>query len=200
MGSLLETPGRALLVGIVITILVLLLWAVVGGLDPVGFLSYLLRFLHTMSAMSWVGLIMFVNFVQLAAVAEASGEGRATLMKSIVPRVGAGMRHASHATVVTGIVLLILSGYLLDRYVFATAVYMPPLRNLLLWGGTAAGLAMWGFLNLRIWPALRILTGETVADDAAQVEARAIVKTYARLNLVLAIPVTAVMVAAAHLY
>lgn len=200
MGSLLDTPGRALAAGLAITALILLLWKLTAGVDPVGFISYLLRFIHTFAAMLWLGFIWFVNFVQFAAVAETSGEGRKAIMTSIVPRVASGFRHASHLTVLSGVVLLITSGYLLDRYIFTAEVFIPPLRNLLLWGGTAGGLAMWAFANFIIWPNIKVVLGDTPADDAAKERARAKVKTYARLNLVIGIPVTAVMVAAAHLY
>ena len=67
-------------------------------------------------------------------------------------------------------------------------------------GVTLAGAAMWVFVNLRIWPNLRIVLGQVPADPAAIAVARETVRFYARLNLVLALPVTFVMVAAAHLY
>jgi uncharacterized membrane protein len=200
MRALIETPGRALLIGFGLTVFILLLWAVTAGVDPVGFGSYFLRYLHIVGAMLWVGLIYFVNFVQLAAVAEASPEGRQTLMKAVVPRVMSGIRHTSHLTLLSGVLLLVTSGYLLDRIVFTSEVYIPPLRNLLLWGGTLGGVAMWAFVHFRIWPAVRVVLGEVAGDEAAKTKARESVKIYARINLILALRVTAVMVAAAHLY
>lgn len=200
MGSLLDTPGRALLAGVGVTVVILLLWTVVAGADPVGFVSYLLRFVHVYASMIWIGLIFFVNFAQLVAVGETGPEGRSALMKSVAPRVASGMRHTSHLTVLSGVLLLVTSGYLLDRTIFTAEVYIPPLRNLLLWGGTLGGIVMWVFLNFIIWPNLKKVIGLTPADDAQKDLARGKVKTYARLNLVLGLPVTAVMVAAAHLY
>ena len=134
------------------------------------------------------------------ALAEADEPARAALQKWIVPPVAKSFRHASHLTLVSGIALLLTTGYLLDRWIFSSPVYIPPLRNLLLWGGTLASAAMWVFVNLRIWPNLRIVLGQVPADPAAVAVARETVRFYARLNLVLALPVTFVMVAAAHLY
>lgn len=195
--SLLEKPGSALLVSVAITVLILALWVVTAGVDPMGFTSYLLRFVHIYAAMLWIGLIYFVNFVQLAAVAEAAPENRSAIVKAIVPRVGSAVRHTSHLTVLSGLVLLISSGYLLDRMIFTTEVYIPPLRNLLLWGGVLGALAMWAFVQFFIAPSLKVVVGTSTGDEVA---ARARIKTFARLNLVLGLPVTAVMVAAAHLY
>jgi uncharacterized membrane protein len=200
MYGIIESPGKSLLAGLAIAGLVLALWIALAGVDPLGLLSFLLRFLHVAGAMLWVGLIFFVNMIQLKALAEADEPARAALQKWIVPPVAKSFRHASHLTLVSGIALLLTTGYLLDRWIFSSPVYIPPLRNLLLWGGTLAGAAMWVFVNLRIWPNLRIVLGQVPADPAAIAVARETVRFYARLNLVLALPVTFVMVAAAHLY
>jgi len=66
--------------------------------------------------------------------------------------------------------------------------------------GTIGGIVMWAFVHFVIWPNLRIVLGESPAEPAAREHARETVKTYARLNLVLTLPVTFAMVAAAHLY
>ena len=54
---------------------------------------------------------------------------------------------------------------------------------------------MWAFVNFLIWPSLKIVLGQAPGDPQAQLAARANVKRYARLNLVLALPVTFLMVA-----
>jgi uncharacterized membrane protein len=58
---------------------------------------------------------------------------------------------------------------------------------------------MWAFVNFVIWPSLKIVLGQTAGDADAKALARQTVKRYARLNLVLAVPVTFAMVSAAHL-
>ena len=200
MKTILESPAKALGLGCAITLAILLGWLATAGADRIGLASFLLRFVHVLAAMVWIGMIWFVNFIQLAAVRDADDAGRAALMKWVVPHVAATFRHASHLTIVSGILLLITTGYLLDRLVFTSAVYIPPLRNMLLWGATLGGLAMWTFVHMLIWPALRTVLGETTADAEAKAAARARVATYARWNLVLMTPVTFAMIAAAHLY
>ncbi len=200
MNAITESAGRALAAGAVLTLVILIAWLALAGADPIGFISFLLRWLHVLAAMLWVGLIWFVNFIQLAALQQADEPGRRTLLSAVVPRVTHSFRHASHLTVLTGVLLLVTSGYLLDQLVFSTPVYIPPLRNALIWAGTAGGLAMWAFVHFIIWPNLKVVLGETPAEPAAREQARAQVRTYARLNLVLAVPVTFVMVAAPHLH
>lgn len=199
MNTLLETPGRALLAGLAIAALILAAWIVTDPVDGTGLISVLLRFVHVVAAMAWIGLVFFVNFVQMGALAEADEAGRGAIQRWIVPRAAAGYRHASHLVVLSGILLLIASGYVLGEWVFASAVYMPPARTAALWAGALGGLLMWALVHFAIWPNLKIVLGETAADDSARSQARQSLKLYARLNLVLASPVTFAMVAAAHL-
>jgi hypothetical protein len=69
----------------------------------------------------------------------------------------------------------------------------------MLWLGTVAGLAMWALVHAVIRPGIAVLLDQT--RNAAEVaEARQRIAMAARINLVLAVPVTFAMVAAAHLY
>lgn len=200
MAKLLSSGQNALLLGLILCSAILALWLVGSPVDILGLASFLVRWLHVLAAVVWVGMIWFVNFIQLAAVAEADDAGRATLMKLIVPRVALTFRRAAHVTVLTGFGLLLTTGYLFDRWVFLSAVYIPPWKGVLLWSGVVAAIAMWAIVHMILWPAIRSLISENVTAPAEKAAARARVRTWARINLVLAIPVTFVMVAAAHLY
>ena len=114
-------------------------------------------------------------------------------------RVAAGFRHASHLTLLSGALLLISTGYLLGEWFFSSSIYIPPQRTAMLTVGALGGIVMWAFVNFVIWPSLKIAIGQTAGDGDAKALARQTVKSYARLNLVLAVPVTFAMVSAAHL-
>lgn len=200
MAKLLSSGQSALLLGLILCAIILAFWLAGSTVDLLGLASFLVRWLHVLAGLVWVGMIWFVNFIQLAAVAEADDAGRATLMKLIVPRVTLTFRRASHLTVLSGLGLLLTTGYLFDRWVFLSAVYIPAWKALLLWSGVAAALAMWAIVHMVLWPAIRTLTTDNAATPEEKSAARARVRTFARINLVLAIPVTFVMVAAAHLY
>ncbi len=200
MDTITMSAGRALAAGGVLTLVILIAWLALAGADAHGFASFLLRWLHILGAMLWIGMIWFVNFIQLAAVQQADDPGRRTLMSLIVPRVAQSFRHASNLTVLSGVLLLVTTGYLLDGLIFSTPVWLPTARTTMLWAGVVGGFVMWGFVHHVIWPNLQIVLGERAGDAAAKELARQKVKTYARLNLVLAVPVTFVMVAAPHLY
>lgn len=200
MKSLLDDPKSCAYAGLALSALLILVWLAVGGTDRLSLVSFIIRVTHILAAMVWVGLVFFVNFVQLAAMRDAGDNDKAFMFKSVIPNVFWWVRHASTVTVASGILLLIAAGYLLPSIVYGSGVYVAPARATLLWLGVLAALAMWMFVNMYIWPALRIVLGINPGDAAAKSAASARVKTYARLNLILALPVTVAMVAAAHLY
>jgi uncharacterized membrane protein len=188
--------------GLVVCALILVVSLFDSGLDWLGFISFLLRWIHILGGIIWVGMIWFVNFIQFAALDEADDAGRGLIHKLIVPRVAHMFRHAAHLTLVSGVLLLISTGYLFDRWVFSSAVYIAPMRSVLLWSGVIAGAVMWAFVQFVIWPDLQTVLGSADADADAEAKAaaRQRVRRFARLNLILSIPVTFVMVAATHLY
>lgn len=197
--AVLLRPWSAVVAGALIAALVLGLWLMAARVDTLGLTSFLARFTHIFAGMLWVGLIWFVNFIQLTALEDVEDAGRTALMRHVVPHVATVYRHASNIVLLSGIVLLLTNGYVLDRWVFPSAVYIPTFRGALIWGGVAAGLVMWSLVHFVIWPNLRV-----VLDPGAELPAKALsrqrIRLAARFNLLLAVPVTFVMVAASHLY
>jgi hypothetical protein len=199
MKSFLSEPLRAFLLGCAIAALGLVMWMADGSGDDLGLVSFLSRLVHVGAAMLWIGMIWFVNFIQLIALREMDEAGQSMLLTHVVPRVTRLFSIASHVVLATGAVLLLTTGYLFDRWVFPSSVYIPPSREFMLWLGTVAGLAMWALVHAVIRPGIAVLLDQT--RNAAEVaEARQRIAMAARINLVLAVPVTFAMVAAAHLY
>jgi hypothetical protein len=189
MNQLLATPERALAAGIAAMLAVLLVALAQGVLDWSGAGIILVRTAHVLLAMVWVGLIWFVNRVQLDVLRDADDADRAAVLRWIVPRVAVQFRHAATWTVVSGVVLLVAMGY------FSRA---PSGAALWLWIGSALGLVMLGFVHGKIAPALRVVLDTTLTDASRKAAARETVRFYARANLVLAMVVTLAMLVAAH--
>lgn len=200
MQRIINSPLAALTAGLGIAAGVLLGWIAFAGVDIFAFLVFLVRLLHVLAAMIWIGMVVFVNFVQLLVLRDADEPTRGFLHKAMVPRVAWWFRHASTVAVLSGALLLLLAGYLLPSLVYGTSVYVPAERAVLLWVGVIGALAMWMFVHMFIWPNMQVVLGMRPGDAEAKAQARARVVMFARLNLVLSVPVTLAMVAAAHLY
>ncbi len=200
MTVLFASARAALISGCALAVLALAVAIAFGGVDALGLVSFALRVVHVIAAMVWVGMIWFVNFVQHPAVVGADDAGRGTLMRLVVPNVAWIFRHASHLVFLSGALLLIPTGYLFGSWVYGTPVYFSPVKTSLLWAAVAGGIAMWALVHHAIWPSLQIVLGERPGDADAKAAARTKVARYARINLLLAVPVTVLMVAAAHLF
>jgi uncharacterized membrane protein len=200
MQPIFSNPRASLGAGIALALAVLVIWVATAGVDGFGLFSFLVRLVHVIAAMVWIGLVVFVNFVQLVALQSTDDQGREFLHKAIVPNVAWWFRHASTLAVLSGALLLVTTGYLLPNLVYGAGVYVPASRAWLIGPGVLGGLAMWMFVHMYIWPNMQVVLGMRPGDADAKVQARARVVMYARLNLVLAVPVTLAMVAVAHLY
>jgi uncharacterized membrane protein len=195
----LSRPSSAAWAGLVISAVVLAFWVAENDGDLLGLASFLLRFAHIAAAILWIGMIWFVNFIQLVALGKMDNAVRGELLHHVALPVAALFRVASHVVVLSGAGLLLTTGYLLDRWVFPSAVYIPSMRAALIWCGSLAAIVMWALVHFVVWPNLKLLVeGAGVARELDA--AREKVRLAARVNLLLAIPVTFAMVAAAHLY
>lgn len=197
---LLMTPGKAALAGLVLVAVLLAAWLAIAGGDLIGVTATVLRWLHVLVGIVWVGMVWFVNFIQLPALAAANDSDRGALMRLVVPKVAATFRIGADATLLTGVLLLVTSGYLLDTLLYASAVHVSGARGAMLWVGVAGGITMWAIVRFGLAPRIAILTGAKAAGTDAKAKARDEVRSLARINLVLALPVTFAMVAAAHLH
>lgn len=198
MGDFLRSPVRAAAVGAGLTALVLVMWLAAGHPDGLGAVAFVTRYLHAVAAMIWVGLIFFTNFIHIPAIDKASDPERKIIAAAYAPRLGTAIRHVARTTMATGILMLVLSGYVGGRLVYGTDVYLPAMRTGPLWLAAFAGILMWAFVEFGIAPSLARILDPSVPPEA-KVGLRQTVKTYARLNLVLMLPVAFAMLLAAHL-
>jgi uncharacterized membrane protein len=197
---MLDSPWASLAIGLICAALLLVLWLGAAGADALGIVSLIVRYAHILAAAVWIGLIVFVNFIHLAALRTTDEAGRDLLNRLLVPGVLAWLRHAATATVVAGAVLLATAGYIFPTLVYGSGVYVPPAREILLWTGVVGALAMLMFVHMYIAPSLMIIVGIRPGDAEAKARARARVARLARVNLIIVVPVLLAMVAAAHLF
>ncbi|MFN3868408.1 MAG: hypothetical protein ACK4MF_05005 [Hyphomicrobiaceae bacterium] len=143
------------------------------------------RFLHVAGAIVWGGMIVFVNVVQLAALAAASDAERPVIVRRIVPGSTRLFTIAADVTLATGLAMT-----------WPVHQSLPHRPMLML--GILGGIAMWAIVRVVLRPAIARITGEVAATDAEKAAARARVALYARVNLALLLPVTLAMLVASH--
>jgi uncharacterized membrane protein len=113
-----QSLHKTLAAGVVLLIVVVVLVGLIGGpfikFDH-AYWTFFVRWLHIMTGIMWIGLLWYLNFVQTQTVPKIEpAEHRAAITKYIAPNVMFWFRYAALATVVFGLLLALMNGYLLQ--------------------------------------------------------------------------------------
>ena len=162
------------------------------------FWSWLFRYFHVVAGIMWIGLLWYVNFVQIPSMPKIADEQKPAITKVIAPAVLFWFRWAALATIVTGLIVATLNGYVHDAMVLGIGS-----------GGgknTAIGIGMWLGLIMAfnvwfiIWPNQKKFLG--IVECSPEEKPVALKKSLiaSRINTLLALPMLLSMVVAQNLY
>ena len=76
------------------------------------FWSWLLRLVHVVFAIMWIGLLWYFNFVQIPNMGKIPDEQKPAIGKVIAPAALFYFRWAALFTIITGLFLGLMNGYL----------------------------------------------------------------------------------------
>src|SRR3978361_998875 len=109
MGAIFTSPGRTVGAGVVLLIVIVVVsGAVTGQMTKIDHAwgTFFMRWLHVLSGVLWIGLLWYLNFVQVPTVPKIEPvEHRAALTKFITPNVLFWFRYGALSTVVTGLLV-----------------------------------------------------------------------------------------------
>jgi uncharacterized membrane protein len=202
MGAILSNLKMTVISGFVLTaIMAVVVIAVTGGSFSANaeFISFMWRWLHVLSAIMWIGLLWYFNFVQIPNMPNIPDEQKPAIGKVIAPAALWWFRWAAMATIITGLLLAYSNDYLIQ----ALQLGLPDMDNA---RNTTIGIGMWlgiiMFINVWfvIWPNQKIALG--IVEAAAEVKAASARKAmlFSRTNTVLSVPMLYAMVSAQNLY
>ncbi len=161
-------------------------------------LIFLFRWFHVLSGVMWVGLLWYFNFVQIPTMPKIPEEQRPAVTGHIAPEVLFWFRWAALSTVVTGLILAWMNGYLVD----ALAIGLTDGSG----RSAAIGIGMWFGLIMAynvwfiIWPKQQIALGLVEADASLKPAAGRTAMLFSRTNTMLSIPMLYAMVSAQNIY
>ena len=162
------------------------------------FFSWFFRYLHVLAGVMWVGLLWYLNFVQIPSMPKITEEQKPAITKIIAPAVLFWFRWAAVATILTGLIVAYLNGYLHES--MTLGINSGGGKN------TAIGIGMWLGIIMAynvwfiIWPNQKKALG--IIDCASEEKPVALKKAMitSRANTLLSIPMLLTMVAAQNLY
>ena len=147
--------------------------------------------LHVFFGILWIGLLYYLNFVQVPTMPKIPAEQKGAITGFIAPRVFFFFRYAALLTVITGLIVAWNAGWLVQALTLA----IPGKVRLI-------GVGMWLALIMAfnvwfiIWPAQKKILGlvEATAEEKAVAAPRALIAS--RTNLLLSLAMIYCMVAA----
>ena len=144
MGNFLSSLPKTIHASIGLAVLLfLVLFFDNGGFDfDVAFWSWFFRYLHVLAGIMWIGLLWYLNFVQIPNMPKITDEQKPAITKIIAPAVLFWFRWAAFATIVTGLIVAYFNGY----------VHQALMLGIGSGGGkyTAIGVGMWlGLVGLK---------------------------------------------------
>ncbi len=185
---------------IILAVLLFLLLLIGNGGFPLDqfFWSWLFRYLHVVSGVMWIGLLWYFNFVQVPNMSKITDEQKPAITKVIAPAALFWFRWAAFATIVTGLIVAYVNGYVHEAMTLGIGS-----------GGgkyTAIGIGMWLGLIMAfnvwfiIWPNQKKVLGiiEATPEEKPIAAKKALIAS--RTNTLLSLPMLLSMVAAQNLY
>ena len=150
---------------------------------------FLVRWLHVLSGIMWVGLLWYFNFVQMPSMPKIPDEQKPAVSKVIAPAALFWFRYAALATVVTGLLVAYMNGYLKQALTLEVQF-------------AAIGIGMWIALIMAfnvwfiIWPKQQIALGLVEVEHVDEKpKAAKIAMITSRANTMLSVPMLYMMVA-----
>ena len=137
--------------------------------------------LHVLFGITWIGLLYYFNFVQIPTMPMIPAELKPGVSKYIAPKALFFFRWGAALTVLSGLIVAWLSGYLHEAFAFKP-------------GFQLIGIGMWLALIMAfnvwfiIWPNQKKVLGLVDADDVAKAKAALVAKNTSRINTLLSVP------------
>jgi uncharacterized membrane protein len=195
---------NTIIAGIVLAIVLLLIYCQLQGYDTNLFWRFLLRWLHVVSGVMWIGLLWYFNFVSTPTMPKIPAELKPALGKFITPAALFWFRWSAMATLVFGVTLAILNDYFVQVITIDASEGFSNPAYVNMGIGVWLAIIMWFNVWFVIWPnQQKALNIDNRYPDLAQPDKDAAAKTagmFSRINTMLSIPMLFAMVATSHLY
>ena len=198
MAAILTDLRRTVIAGFVLAVILFLLYWVTQGYSGTDFGSFFFRWLHVLSGVMWIGLLWYFNFVQIPNMPKIPDEQKPAIGKVIAPAALFWFRWGAMATIVTGLILAMLNGYLLEAIFLGLLDGVP--KHMAIGIGMWLGAIMWFNVWFIIWPNQKRALGIVEADADTKAKSARTAMLFSRTNTLLSIPMLFAMVAAQNIF
>jgi uncharacterized membrane protein len=197
MSNILSSLSKTVISGFILLIVIIFL---ISGITEFyfdyTFLTFIFRWLHVLSGVMWIGLLWYFNFVQIPSMPNIPDDQKPAISKVIAPKALFWFRWAALATLITGVVLAHLNGYLHNAMTLNTYDAKYFMIGIGMWLGIIMAFNVW----VIIWPNQKKALGIITVDAKEKASAARKAMLFSRTNTLLSIPMLYCMVGAQNLY
>ena len=201
MAAILTSIRNTVIAGIVLAVImvvVLMYWHAGSIVFDMAWATFMVRWLHVLSATMWIGILWYFNFVQIPTMPSIPDEMKPAIGKHIAPAALFWFRWGAMATIVTGLLLAWMSGYIVDAIALGLTDGVP--KHTAIGIGMWLGAIMWFNVWFIIWPAQQRALGIVEVDAASKAASARTAMLFSRTNTLLSFPMLYAMVSAQNLY
>ena len=200
MISILQSLSKTIHLSIVLAIILFIGLFYTGGdwsFDQL-FWSWLFRYFHVVAGVMWIGLLWYLNFVQIPSMPKIPDEQKPAIGKVIAPAALFWFRWGAMATIITGLLVAHVNGYLIEAITIGLIDGVAK--------HTAIGIGMWlgtiMFINVWfvIWPNQKRALGIVEADADTKAASARTAMLFSRTNTLLSIPMLFAMASAQNIW
>jgi uncharacterized membrane protein len=198
MASILTSLSKTVIAGFVFTVLLFIIYMMGQGYSGADFGSFFFRWLHVLSGVMWIGLLWYFNFVQIPSMPKIPDEHKPAIGKVIAPEALFWFRWSAMATIVTGLIVAMMNGYLVSAITLGLTDGVP--KHAAIGIGMWLGIIMWFNVWFVIWPNQKKALGMVEVDADTKAQSARTAMLFSRTNTLLSIPMLFAMVSAQNLY
>ena len=195
MSTILTSLRNTVTVGFALALLLMIVSFVIttGSID-IGegfkynpFWMFVFRWLHVLSGVMWIGLLWYFNFVQIPNMPNIPDDQKPAVSKVIAPAALWWFRWGAMATIITGLILGYINGYLHTAMTLTLMGGGSP-NELFIGIGMWLGIIMWFNVWFVIWPNQKKALGIVEADAEVKAASARTAMLFSRTNTMLSIP------------
>jgi len=201
MNNPLQSLRNTVIMGLILLVVMVL---AVNSMHGQGFAldhawsTFFMRWLHVVSGIMWIGILWYFNFVQIPNMGNIPDDQKPAISKVIAPAALFWFRWGAMATIITGLLLAHMNGYLIEALTIglkgggakATAIGI----------GMWFGMIMWFNVWFIIWPNQKKALGIVEADADTKAASARTALLFSRTNTLLSFPMLYAMVSAQNIF
>lgn len=197
MAALLLNFRNTIIVSVILALIFIIGYGVHGP-DHFGMIFWqaTFRWLHVVFGILWIGLLYYFNFVQIRKMPDIPAELKPAVSKYIAPEALFWFRYAALGTVIMGLLIAWIRGYIAKALTLGFAGGYDPAADVkysLLGAGMWLALIMAFNVWFFIWPNQKIALGMVEADADAKAKAGKTATLFSRTNTLLSLPMLVTM-------